>query len=116
MSGVSLADKQAVTRFLMAGGATIHELNTVRTALSRIKGGGLARAIRAGTTVSLIISDVIGDPLEVIASGPTIVNSPGSSPEEAVAVLRKFGAAPPAVPPLPAAPRIEDTGVIPVSP
>ncbi|MGQ0633315.1 MAG: glycerate kinase type-2 family protein [Planctomycetaceae bacterium] len=77
---ISLADKQAVTRFLMSSGATIQELNAVRTPLSRVKGGGLARAIRAGTAISLIISDVIGDPLDVIASGPTVV-SPLDVPE-----------------------------------
>ena len=64
--------KQAITRLLSAAGANIQELNTVRKQLSRIKGGGLARACRAGTLISLIISDVLGDPLDVIASGPTV--------------------------------------------
>ena len=57
--GISLADKQAVTRFLSAAGANIQELNTVRKQLSRVKGGGLARACRGGQLVTLIISDVI---------------------------------------------------------
>lgn len=95
---ISLADKQAVTRFLMQSGATINELNAVRKRLSLIKGGGLARAIRAGHAISLIISDVIGDPLEVIASGPTVTGVDDSSASDPHSVLRKFSAAPPAVP------------------
>ncbi|MSR58070.1 MAG: DUF4147 domain-containing protein [Planctomycetaceae bacterium] len=94
--GVSLADKQAVTKFLMKSGATIGELNCVRKPLSRIKGGGLARAIRAGATQTLIISDVVGDPLDVIASGPTVADT--STPAQALAVLQKFGGKPPIVP------------------
>ena len=93
---ITLHDKQAVTRFLMHAGATIHELNAVRKRLSRIKGGGLARASRAGRTVTLIISDVVGDPLDIIASGPTVTDS--GSPQQALDVLKKFRAAPPAVP------------------
>ena len=84
--GVTLADKLAVTRHLSAAGANIEELNTVRKQLSRIKGGGLARACRAGRLVALIISDVLGDPLDVIASGPTVEDS--STPEAALDVLR----------------------------
>ena len=95
-AGLTLADKQAVTRFLMHSGATIGELNTVRKHLSRIKGGNLARACRAGQTLSLIISDVVGDPLDVIASGPTVADS--STAAEALAVLQKFSACPPVVP------------------
>ncbi|MHB1033127.1 MAG: glycerate kinase type-2 family protein [Pirellulales bacterium] len=91
IEGISLADKLAVTRHLSAAGANIQELNTVRKQLSRIKGGGLARACRAGQLVSLVISDVIGDPLEVIASGPTVEDS--STPEAALAILERFGAA-----------------------
>src|SRR5690606_30624143 len=72
VSGISLEDKQAVTRKLSHAGATIQELNCVRKHLSRIKGGRLAAATRAGTVITLIISDVIGDPLEIIASGPTV--------------------------------------------
>lgn len=69
--GVSLEDKQAVTKLLHACGATINEMNAVRKHLSRVKGGGMARAFRGKKLVSLIISDVVGDPLDVIASGPT---------------------------------------------
>ncbi|MEX0718468.1 MAG: DUF4147 domain-containing protein [Planctomycetaceae bacterium] len=85
---ITLADKQRVTRLLMRGGATIDELNCVRKHLSRIKGGGLARAISAGTTIVLVISDVIGDPLETIASGPTVPDT--TTAREALDILRRF--------------------------
>ncbi len=85
---VSLADKLAVTRHLSSNGASIHELNTVRKRISRIKGGGLLRANNAGRMLTLVLSDVIGDPLDVIGSGPTVVDS--AAPGEALAVLRKF--------------------------
>lgn len=94
--GVTLADKQAVTRFLSQAGANITELNIVRKHLSRIKGGGLARAMPACTMVTLLISDVVGDPLDIIASGPTAPDS--SSPNDALTILKHFHAAPPAVP------------------
>ncbi|HTU26938.1 MAG TPA: DUF4147 domain-containing protein [Pirellulales bacterium] len=90
-AGVPLADKLAITRHLSASGANIAELNTVRKQLSRIKGGGLARACRAGRLFSLIISDVPGDPLDVIASGPTVENP--SSALDALAVLQRYEAA-----------------------
>ncbi len=88
VKGVSLADKVAVTRFLSAAGANITELNTVRKRLSRIKGGGLARACGAGTLLALIISDVPGDPLDIIASGPTVPDH--STNADASAVLARF--------------------------
>jgi len=72
VDGVSLEAKLEVIRLLMRSGATISELNTVRRAISQVKGGGLLRACQAGCMVTLIISDVIGDPLETIASGPTV--------------------------------------------
>ena len=90
IAAISLAEKQAITRFLSAAGANIHELNTVRKQLSRIKGGGLARACRAGRLVTLVISDVLGDPLELIGSGPTVPDT--STPGEALAILERFGA------------------------
>ena len=90
VDGISLDDKMAVTRFLSAVGANIEELNTVRKQLSRVKGGGLARVCRAGRLVSLIISDVLGDPLDVIASGPTVQNT--STAADALAVLECFDA------------------------
>jgi hydroxypyruvate reductase len=90
-AGLTLDDKLAVTRHLSAAGASIEELNTVRKQLSRIKGGGLARACRAGRLCVLVISDVLGDPLDLIASGPT-VEDPGSA-ADALAVLEKYAAA-----------------------
>ncbi|HEY1785002.1 MAG TPA: DUF4147 domain-containing protein [Pirellulales bacterium] len=89
-AGVTLADKLAVTRHLSAAGANIAELNSVRRQLSRIKGGGLARACRAGRLFALIISDVPGDPLDVIASGPTVDNR--STVREAIEVLERYDA------------------------
>ena len=70
--GVTLTDKQEVTRLLLACGADIHEINTIRKHLSRAKGGGLSRFAYPATVVSLILSDVIGDDLNVIASGPAV--------------------------------------------
>jgi hydroxypyruvate reductase len=88
VEAISLADKQFVTKHLSDAGANIEELNTVRKQLSRIKGGGLARACRAGRLFTLIISDVIGDPLDVIASGPTVPDS--KTPQDALHVLERF--------------------------
>lgn len=88
--GITLADKQAVTRFLSSAGATIQDLNAVRKRLSLVKGGGLARACRAGRLFSLIISDVVGDPLDVIASGPTVPDT--GTPQQALDILRRYGA------------------------
>lgn len=69
--GLSLDDIARVSRMLMESGADIVELNTVRKHLSMVKGGWLAKRIRSRVTVSLIISDVVRDPVEFIASGPT---------------------------------------------
>jgi hydroxypyruvate reductase len=68
---VTLEEKQDVTRRLLGAGATIGELNAVRKHLSVLKGGQLARAAAPATVLALLLSDVIGDPLDVIASGPT---------------------------------------------
>ena len=89
VEGVRLQDKQDTTRLLLNAGADIFELNAVRKHLSLVKGGGLARAVFPAQHVTLIVSDVIGDPLDVIASGPT---SPDNSTfAEAWAVIEKFG-------------------------
>ena len=88
--GVALADKQETARLLMAHGADIHELNTVRKHLSAIKGGRLAAATR-GTTVTLAVSDVVGDDLSVIASGPTVPDD--STYAQALEVLARRGGA-----------------------
>ena len=84
---VTLAEKRAVTQLLLAAGATITELNAVRKHLSLIKGGQLARAAAPARVITLVLSDVIGDPLDVIASGPTAPDS--STFRDAIAVLRK---------------------------
>ncbi len=69
---INLDEKQESTRLLLECGATINEINAIRKHLSRSKGGWLAKAAYPATLVSLILSDVIGDPLDVIASGPTV--------------------------------------------
>jgi len=70
--GLTLAEKQETTRLLLECGATINEINAIRKHLSRVKGGHLARAAYPARMISLLLSDVIGDPLDVIASGPTV--------------------------------------------
>jgi hydroxypyruvate reductase len=86
VEGFALADKLAITQEMSARGATIAQMNAVRRSLSAIKGGGLAEACRAGRLVSLIVSDVPGDDLSTIGSGPTIVSPPPT--REAIEVLR----------------------------
>ncbi len=86
-AGISLADKQETTRLLLACGATIHEINTIRKHLSRIKGGRLSRAANGAAVVSLILSDVIGDDLDIIASGPTVPDT--STFQDCLAILSK---------------------------
>jgi hydroxypyruvate reductase/glycerate 2-kinase len=88
-SGVSLAEKRMTTDLLLKAGADIGELNTVRKHLSRVKGGRLAEIIHPATTVSLILSDVIGDRLDIIASGPTVPDPTTYS--DAFAVLARYG-------------------------
>ena len=92
VEAVSLADKQKVTQLLHECGATINEMNAVRKHLSRIKGGRLAQAFTGRDLYSLIISDVIGDPLDVIASGPTAADL--STYNDALAVLEKYALKP----------------------
>ncbi len=85
---ISLADKQATTRNLLACGATIHEINTIRKHLSRAKGGQLARAAHPATVLSLILSDVVGDDLDVIGSGPTVPDP--SVFQNAIDILQRY--------------------------
>ena len=87
--GVTLEEKQKVTGLLLRAGADIVELNTVRKHLSLVKGGQLAAIAHPARVISLILSDVIGDPLDSIASGPTAPDA--STFEGAVAVLNKYG-------------------------
>ncbi len=89
IEGVSLEDKLAVTRWLSHRGARIDELNAVRRALSRIKDGKLALATKASHLLTLVLSDVLGDPLHLIASGPTWVQDRASA-SQAHQLLRRF--------------------------
>jgi glycerate 2-kinase len=72
VDGVSLTDKRRLTDALLRSGATINEMNAVRKHLSRVKGGNLVRAAQPAEVVTLAMSDVVGAPIDVIASGPTV--------------------------------------------
>jgi len=85
---VTLEEKKKVTELLLKCGATINEINAVRKHISAFKGGQLAKAAYPATVVSLIISDVVGDPLDVIASGPTVPDT--STFQDAYKVLKKY--------------------------
>jgi glycerate-2-kinase len=86
--GVELEEKQRVVDALMRAGADIKELNTVRKHLSNVKGGRLAQKLYPATVVNLILSDVVGDPLDVISSGPTVPDH--STFHDAKKVLMKY--------------------------
>lgn len=86
--GISLSDKQELTNMLLESGAAITEVNTVRKHLSAFKGGWLAKKAYPATVLNLILSDVIGDPLDSIASGPTVPDP--SMFNDAVNVLKKY--------------------------
>ncbi len=86
--GISLSDKQETTRLLLSCGAAIHEINTIRKHLSRIKGGGLCRAANGARIVSLILSDVIGNDLDIIASGITAPDS--GTFADCIAILSRY--------------------------
>jgi hydroxypyruvate reductase len=88
VAGVTLEDKQRLTELLLACGANIHEINSVRKHLSRLKGGQLAKLAYPARILTLILSDVIGDNLDVIGSGPTVPDS--STFADARAVLDKY--------------------------
>ena len=88
VEGVSLDDLRATTDALLASGAAIDEVNAVRKHLSRLKGGGLARAAAPATVVTLALSDVVGDDPSVIASGPTVPD--GTTFADALAVLDRY--------------------------
>jgi hydroxypyruvate reductase/glycerate 2-kinase len=96
--GISLEDKVRTFELLEASGATIAEINAVRKHLSKVKGGGLIRAFAGGGALTLVVSDVIGDPLDVIASGPTVPDP--TTFEDTLRVLEDHGViddAPPCV-------------------
>ena len=88
---LSLTEWQQLTEVLLASGCTIHELNCVRRQLDEVKGGGLARMAAPATCVSLILSDVIGNPLADIGSGPTVLVN--ETPADALTVLQRYGVA-----------------------
>ena len=92
--GISLEEKQEVTSLLLRAGATILELNAVRKHLSALKGGQVAAWAAPAQVISLIMSDVIGDPLDFIASGPTAPDT--TSFQEAVSIVQKYGVPVPA--------------------
>lgn len=89
--GLTLAELRATTATLLAAGATINELNAVRKHLETLKGGGLARVAAPARLVTLIVSDVLGDPLDVIASGPTVGDT--STYADAWRVVERYGVA-----------------------
>jgi glycerate 2-kinase len=88
VQGVTLADLQVLTRELLVCGATINEINCLRKHLDQVKGGRLAGLIYPAKLITLILSDVVGSPLDVIASGPA--TSDPSTYAEAIAVLKKY--------------------------
>ncbi len=88
-SGITLAEKQQTTKLLLACGATIHEINAVRKHLSELKGGQLARLCWPAQVLTLMLSDVIGDNLDVIGSGPTAPDE--STFESALNILNNYG-------------------------
>ena len=87
--GITLEEKQATTRLLLASGANIHEINSIRKHISRIKGGQLARLAAPARVESLMLSDVIGDNLDVIGSGPTAPDA--STFAGALGILDRYG-------------------------
>ena len=86
--GISTEDMQEVSRQMLFSGASINEMNTVRKHLDRVKGGGLARMVYPAKLVTLVLSDVLGDPLDVIASGPATADP--TTFVEALAILGKY--------------------------
>ncbi len=86
--GITLEEKQKVTQLLLDCGADIKEINTIRKHISQIKGGWLAKLAYPATVIGFILSDVVGDPLDIIASGPTVADS--STFEEAWEIVRKY--------------------------
>jgi glycerate 2-kinase len=91
-NGLSLKDLQAINAALLNSGAMIHEVNTVRAQLSQIKAGGLARKAYPARVLGLILSDVVGNRLDLIASGPTVPTE--ATGRDALAVIEKYGLRP----------------------
>jgi len=87
--GLTLAEKQRTTQMLLQSGATIQEVNAVRKHISKLKGGRFAKLVAPANCVSLILSDVIGDSLEAIASGPTVADS--TTYGDCLEIVRRYG-------------------------
>lgn len=87
--GIALADLQATNQVLLGCGATIVEINTLRKHLSAVKGGQLARAAAPARVLTLMLSDVVGDPLDAIASGPTVADT--TSFADCAAIVERYG-------------------------
>jgi hydroxypyruvate reductase len=87
-SGITLEEKQQVTSLLLACGASIDEINTIRKHISRLKGGHLARLIAPATLITLVLSDVVGDRLDAIASGPTVPDP--TTYHDCVEIIRRY--------------------------
>ncbi len=87
--GITLENKQETTDALLECGAAIHEINTIRKHLSRFKGGQLARAVHPAIMINLVISDVVGDDLSTIASGPAVPDT--TTFRECLDIVRKYG-------------------------
>lgn len=88
VDGVTLAEKQEATQLLLDCGAEIREINTIRKHISQVKGGWLARWAHPSRVIAFLLSDVVGDPLDVIGSGPTVPDP--STFEDALEILRKY--------------------------
>ena len=86
--GVSLEEKQQVTRMLLECGASIDEMNAIRKHISKVKGGQLAKVAYPATLISLLLSDVVGDRMDVIASGPTVPDE--STFEDCMTIVEKY--------------------------
>jgi len=89
VDGITLDDMKALTDALLRSGATINEINTIRKHLSQVKGGGMARIASPATVVSMILSDVVGNPLDFIASGPTVPDT--TTFKDAWGVVGQYG-------------------------
>ena len=88
VQGLTLEDKQQMTKLLLEVGAAIHEINALRKHISRVKGGRLAKLAYPSTIISLILSDVVGDNLDSIASGPTVPDE--STFDDCLDILKKY--------------------------
>jgi hydroxypyruvate reductase len=89
VAGITLAEKMATTDLLLKSGASIQEMNTIRKHLSQVKGGQLTRLAHPAILISLILSDVVGDPLDVIASGPTVGDP--TEFQDCLEVVKRYG-------------------------